>query len=320
MRRLPLLLLVALLLVVPAAVASSAAREGRATATGRFVFAASREKLGQTDIYSAHADGTDVRRLTRTSVSEGALTASRTGSRIAFIANGVGLGVMNGDGSGYRIVDRFPSEIPDGGYDTDPALSPDGTRLAFVSAREGLPAIYVVNAGGTRLRRLSHEVSPGETRAWSPTWSRDGSKLLVAVAAAPDQDYTERFALISARDGHVIRRIRVDLPGLLTAGGTKAIWSPDNKRIAFDACQGRGCMFTPVLIANADGTHVRRLRFEPRAETAVGKNWSPDSRSLLYGLGFGFCINRLFIATGQRKCISMRSAHLLPWEVVGLKR
>jgi Tol biopolymer transport system component len=39
--------------------------------------------------------------------------------------------------------------------DSDPAWSPDGRSIAFVSDRDGNPEIYVMNADGSNQRRLT---------------------------------------------------------------------------------------------------------------------------------------------------------------------
>jgi Tol biopolymer transport system component len=54
-----------------------------------------------------------------------------------------------------------------------PEWSPDGTRIAFTSQRDGNEEIYVMNADGTDLVRLTND--PGiDTR---PSWSPDGRRL-----------------------------------------------------------------------------------------------------------------------------------------------
>src|SRR4029079_15955236 len=50
-----------------------------------------------------------------------------------------------------------------------PRCSPDGTRLAFTSNRDGNSEIYVINRDGSGLRRLTNHPSIDVTPTWSPT-------------------------------------------------------------------------------------------------------------------------------------------------------
>jgi TolB protein len=60
--------------------------------------------------------------------------------------------------------------------DTAPAPSPDGQKIAFMSQQEGNWDIYIVNADGSNLRRLTED--PAEDGL--PTWSPDGRVLAFA--------------------------------------------------------------------------------------------------------------------------------------------
>ena len=62
----------------------------------------------------------------------------------------------------------------DGVYDQHPAWSPDGKRIAFASNREGDADLYVLNADGSGVTRVT--VDPRDDSY--PTWSPDGHKLL----------------------------------------------------------------------------------------------------------------------------------------------
>jgi len=63
---------------------------------------------------------------------------------------------------------------PDTGSASDPAFSPDGSRIAFVSQRDGNAEIYVMNADGTGTTRVTNDpLTDGR-----PTFTADGQALV----------------------------------------------------------------------------------------------------------------------------------------------
>ena len=83
------------------------------------------------------------------------------GRRIAY-DSGIEIYVMNADGSGQTNLTN--NSALDGG----PSWSPDGSRIAFVSARDGNPEIYVMNADGSGLTRLTDNPALDIGPVWSP--------------------------------------------------------------------------------------------------------------------------------------------------------
>jgi imidazolonepropionase-like amidohydrolase/WD40 repeat protein len=58
-------------------------------------------------------------------------------------------------------------------YDTDPAFSPDGARLAFVSDRDASDGnVFVLELGTAEITQLTHDLWAGR-----PTWSPDGQTI-----------------------------------------------------------------------------------------------------------------------------------------------
>lgn len=132
-----------------------------------------------------NADGTGARLLFAGIAAKGHRQWSPDGTRIVFEsretdARGRDVLVARADGGGVARLtgaagdDRDPAWSPDGartplaatpGYDGMVAWAPDGTRLAFISDRDGVGALYVVDAGGARPRRITAESS------LNPSWA-----------------------------------------------------------------------------------------------------------------------------------------------------
>jgi TolB protein len=157
---------------------------------------------------------------------------------------------INADGTGLTRLTRSP------GPEFDATWSPDGTRIAFRSERNGESEIWLMNADGSEPRRL--------TRGISPAWSPDGSKIAYASPGFPSG-----ISIMNA-DGSGQHR----LPH--TAGGEYPSWSPDGKRIAFNSnLSGDHVMY----IVDVDGSHVVDLS---RVGEGWQVDWSPDGRSILF--------------------------------------
>ena len=78
------------------------------------------------------------------------------------------------------------------GEDWVSAWSPDGTKIAFRSNRDGDHEIYVMNADGTNPVRLTQIAGYDESPAWSPdgtkivfTSSRDGNQRIYVLPYGP---------------------------------------------------------------------------------------------------------------------------------------
>jgi Tol biopolymer transport system component len=166
------------------------------------------------------------------------------------------LDLINADGSGLRRLAHGPWSRDDQGFRAVPGWSPDGRKLAFTKRleRSGAPCrpagrcndeIYVINADGTGLQRLTRNaVTDGH-----PVWSPDGRQI----------------AFESGRDGPTenIYVMNADGSGLqnLTHTATTSFdfaWSPDGRRIAYIEMRIPEPS-SPLYVVNADGTGKHRL-------------------------------------------------------------
>ena len=254
----------------------------------RIAFTSDRD--GSVDIYAMNADGSGVTRLTNDRAWDLVPAWSPDGSRIALISNRdafAGRGgdfflnfrvhVMNADGSG---VTRLTSGSA---FETTPAWSPDGSRIAFASNRDASELrdddlagtqIYVMNADGSGVTRLT---GASEASDYSPAWSPDGSRIAFASDRGDSQRVNSDIYVMNA-DGSGITR----LTGNSDWDDGFPAWSPDGSRIAFMSTRddSRREMFS-IYLMNADGSGVTRLTGSSEWEDAVPA-WSPDGSRIAF--------------------------------------
>jgi len=150
--------------------------------------------------------------------------------------------------------------------DYAPAWSPDGTRIAFVSTRDGNADIFVMNRDGSGLVNLTRHPAFDSAPAWSP----DGRYI----------------AFHSSRSG-VFQIWVMDSDGTnprnLSQGGEHDYspeWSPDGREIAFYRSIAGEPSNYEIMVMNADGSHKRRLTFQPGWD--YFPMWTADGRQIVF--------------------------------------
>ncbi|HSE68370.1 MAG TPA: hypothetical protein VLB12_15380, partial [Gemmatimonadales bacterium] len=153
--------------------------------------------------------------------------------------------------------------------DYEPAWSPSGTHLAFISNRTGPLKVYTANADGTELTQLTQ----GSEEDDSPSWSPDGS----------------RIAFVSTRDGNPeIYRMNADGTNQLRLTDDPGIdihpiWAPDGKSIIWNSSRHSADTTEPetfeVFEMDLNGYLLRQLT---KGGVTTYASWSPDGKRLLY--------------------------------------
>ena len=231
--------------------------------------------VGAWGVWRVDSDGSDQKQLT----SNGFDPAwSPDGTRIAYAGfrdayvreDGTGSGyssdgvwVMNADGSDQKQLTSNGS---------DPAWSPDGTRIAYTALDACGPdevgvlvcrePVWVMNADGTNQKRLTTD------NGRDPTWSPDGTRI--AYTAREGRD---RQVWVVNADGTNQKKV--------TTYGHGPTWSPDGTRIAYTAGESE----PRVWVMNADGTNQKKV-------TTYGRHltWSPDGTRIAYCCRWGVLV------------------------------
>ena len=153
-------------------------------------------------------------------------------------------------------------------------------RIAFVSDREGgTPKIYVMNADGSGVTRLTY----GPERDSRPAWSPDGRRIAFARGADLDPQLQGNPATCGI---HVINADGSGLTRLTTAcGDGEPTWSPDGTWIAFRKWTGTWLPSANGLyVMKADGSGVLRLT---ESTFDFYPAWSPDGRRIAFNRDVG---------------------------------
>jgi len=158
--------------------------EGLAWTSDGMALVAAAAQDGLYNLWRVGADGSGLRRLT--DATEFAWNPS--------IARGTGDLVfeqvrVDQDFWRIQVHGRDPWQLETGPFLTstrweyEAEFSPDGERLAFVSARSGTPELWVCASDGANPRRLTETGGAAVTR---PRWSPDGARIACNVTEAGD--------------------------------------------------------------------------------------------------------------------------------------
>ena len=165
--------------------------------------------------------------------------------------------VMDVDGGNRENLTNHPAT------DVDPDWSPDKTKIAFASSRDGWPRqIYVMDADGNNPIRLTD----GPRNAHGPDWSPDGGKIAFWVDEGVDH--------IDVMDADGKNRV------MLVNDAAEPSWSPDGREIAFSSTRDGKGAWSDIYVIGVDGQGFRRLTDE--FWSGFSPAFSPDGERIAF--------------------------------------
>jgi TolB protein len=245
-------------------------------------------------ILIAAADGSGERRLTTApaKASDDFPDIAGNGRFVAFqrCRAACGVYVVNADGTGLRRVDstgctgdRVPPDCADNSY---PAISPDGTEIAFVRAFGRIShdqidhvGIYRMRLDGSRLRRVS--LPP--TRAAEdvePQWSPDGRQIVFVRHNVTARPRGKQAVMVVNADGTGLHRVT---PYAIKAGDGPD-WSPDGSQILFRSPETESFTHCNIWSIHPDGTGLRQITHAPPRTKVYSASFSPDGTAVTFGM------------------------------------
>ena len=223
-------------------------------------------RTGSKEIWVMDYDGMNERQLTHLGTISLSPHVSPDNSRVAFSS-------MGRDGWSIRMfsldLNRMVAFPAWGDTTLSPAWSSDGTKLAFSSARNGDPDIYVSDASGAGAHRITAFRGPDVSPVWNP-------KTNAQIAWVSGRTKLPQIYIMDTDGANVTR---------MTDGGyaTSPSWSPSGQFLAFawNRSYGPGAPGgEDIYVMDIASKRWTQLTHEEGANDFP--SWSPDSRHIVF--------------------------------------
>ena len=249
----------------------------------------STESWGDGNIYRVGLDGSSLKKIAEEAYW---LDVSRAGDRILFTTAPhekaeFRVDSARQDGSGRRQLTDV------GRYPIRAALSPDGTRLAWVAGR----GVSIMDVDGSDTQKFpvfdtieahySERAIQLHFKSDRPVWSPDGRTLafVVSVRTGDRPDFSFADVLYTYRiDNLELREVFKSESRGVHPVIFEPAWSPDGQRLAF--VQAPDWREAVLHAMHADGSELRPLARELNQQGLTVRadvlTWSPDGSEILF--------------------------------------
>jgi Tol biopolymer transport system component len=220
------------------------------------------------NLWMISASGGTPERLAVTSDDADALSVSRSGSRLVYQRHLFDFNIwrVNLGDPGRKPGNPVPF-ISSPKEDIDPAVSPNGKRVAFVSGRTGGREIWMCDANGSNSVQLT---SFGGTNLFGPRWSPDGKN----IAFAAEDGQKPHIYVVSPNGG---KPRRLTSQAALREGWP--YWSRDGKWLYFTSDRSSRAEIWRMPSKGGEAVQIT-------SHQGAGEQESPDGRYIYYCKGF----------------------------------
>ena len=171
---------------------------------------------------------------------------------------------VRADGTDLRRLTTSPTS------DFDPAVSQDGSKIAFIRHNTSDPAagssVWLINSDGTNLREIYH--GPGGTELSSPDWG--GGRIALTYKFSTEDPEIIELCCDGRSDGWGLEFLREE--------ALRPQYSPDGLRLAFVLLNQNGTQ--DIATMRFDGTDLFRVTNDDAFDDYPA--YSPDGSGIIF--------------------------------------
>ncbi|KGK97714.1 hypothetical protein LI82_08005 [Methanococcoides methylutens] len=217
-------------------------------------------------IWIMNADGSDQTRIYDTIAWEGEPSFSSDGKFIYYATEHVQ--PFSSKFVSIRVVELADksntSQITENADKREPVMSPDGTKIAYLSKTAGNYDIWTMNPDGSENRQITDSSS----NEGAPSWSPEGDMLVYSL---------EGKIWTVDPDNRVPKLLRND-----NFVNTNPVFNPDGTKIAFVSDRSGN---SDIWVMNSNGVGIEQVTFEN--STQEHPAWSPEGDKIAFSSNEG---------------------------------